>query len=163
MGAAENSKINYSGIQYPVIWIGEKDVRAFVDLEHLRTCDSGDFRPGYRKRGCIVDRSLTHRTVRSVHVVGHIPPFWGYRLPGTRILLLDYDFTGEAAPITLEELKSMIVQADRASGMYVGMAQSPRSYEASIRRLNSFDAVVKEYRIGPKRGWLRKIWAGPFD
>ena len=155
--------MSYDQLMFPVIWLGRKDVSTFVDLEHLRTCDYVFWRAGLRKSGCIVDRNLVRRDVGSVRVTGHKSPFWGYRLPGKRILLLDFDFTGGATSIALEELKSMAIRSARASGMYVGMAGSARSYEHSIQKLDSFEAVAKEFQVGPKRGWLRNFWAGPLD
>lgn len=155
---------DYSQIEFPVVWVGERDVRAFVDLDHLRSCDNDFLKAGHRKRGALVDKTLTRRDVRAVRVTGYISPFWGYRLPGIRMVRLDYDFADDVRKISLDELKDMIIDAQRASGMYEDMAGSPRSYEASIkRRLQSFDEVVARFRIGPKRGWLRWIWAGPLD
>ena len=155
--------VDYSQLEFPILWIGQKMVCAFVDLEHLRTCNRVVL-TDRSARGVIVDKTLVCRDVKSTRVAGYIPPFWGFRLPGTRMLWLDYDLASDCRRISLDELKIMIIGANRASGMYRDMAASPRSYEASIqRRLQSFDEIIAQFRIGPKRGWLRWFWAGALD
>ena len=147
--------VDYSQLEFPILWIGERMVCAFIDLEHLRICNKV-FLKDRCARGVIVDKTLACRDVKSTRVAGYIPPFWGFRLPGTRMLWLDYDLASDSRRISLDDLKIMIIGANRASGMYQDMAASPRSCEASIQRgLHSFDEIVARFRIGPKRGWLR--------
>lgn len=157
------SPTSCSDLKFPVIWIGTVEVQSFVDLEHMCTCNRVFLKAGHRKRGVLVDRDLIMREVKAVRVTGFVPPFWGYRLPGTRMVRLEYDFTGAPRSVTLDELKAVILRGTERSGMYEGMAQSRRSYEASIQRAASFEAVMTQFLVGPKRGLLQKIWAGPFD
>ncbi len=157
--AAESS----ADLKFPVIWIGTAEVRSFVDLEHLCTCNRAFLKAGHFKHGALVDSGLILREVKAIRVLGGVPPFAGYRLPGTRMVRLEYEFAGAIREVTLDELKTMIVMGTGRSSIYDGMAQSRRSYESSIQRAKNYESLMTQFLVGPKRGILQKFWAGPFD
>lgn len=152
--------LRYGGIVFPVMWVSELHVRSFVDLEHLRTCHYSELAPKRRGRGSVIDQSLTEHVVRSVRFAGGIAPFWGWRLPGVRLVRITHEFDPATKQVSVGDLQEMIIATARRG--YESMAASPRRYEAQIRR-KSLDELMRSYRFGPRRGFLGKIWCGPLD
>ncbi len=149
---------------FPVIWIGSKDVRVSDNELHFRTCDLGLFKHGFRRNGVVVDANLVCREVASRIRAGYSPPLWGFRLPGVRHILVDYVWADKPSyVITLEELKKLIIETKRKSGMYEGMAGSSKSYERMILDLQSYEEIVHHFGRPSKRNMLSKVWAHPFD
>jgi hypothetical protein len=78
--------------------------------------------------------------------------------------LVDYAWADKPpCVITLDEVKRLIIETKRSSGMYVGMAGSPKSYERMISNLQSYDEIVSHFGQPSKKNTLSKLWAGPFD
>ena len=161
---AEGNKEKSVSLVFPVIWIGSKDVRVSDTLLHFRTCDLGLFKHGFRTRGVVVDANLVCREVISTTRAGYSPPLWGFRLPGLRHILVDYLWADKPPyELTMDEIKRLIIETKRKSGMYVGMAGSPKSYERMILNLKSYDEITRHFGQPSKKNTLSKIWAHPFD
>jgi len=77
---------------------------------------------------------------------------------------MDYEWANtQPRKIGMDELKQKIIEVKRKSGMYAGMAGSPKTYEKMIQSFNSFDEVVRYFGRPSKSNYFAKLWAGPFD
>ena len=137
---------NVPDLDFPVLCVASDGYLGAVgDLETLETCNSRALKSGYFTGLRLFDVGGRSWEVRDVEKVGNVPPAWGWRLLGSRIVRVRLELKG-TEPVSLDELKEVVCAALEQSPDIWDEAGGLHKTKAAVRAASSFLALMEEFR-----------------
>lgn len=150
-------------LQYPVFVFRKKDNMIYVHYDdyQMKATNTEIFREADFSGRIIIDSSGTKYITQSAHITRYWGFLEGFFWMKGKVVSFEYEYQDAGSPITLDELKEMIMSRFPKSGWFHSVWSDVQELKEEMNKCATFEQLARS--VGgppPAKNMFLRIWRG---